>query len=58
MHASFVATGSAVLDATASNPDLSAGTVFFQYGTTTGYGNSTAVQPINSVTAALTVSAR
>ncbi len=57
-QASSVATGSTVLNATVSNPDLSPGTALFQYGTTTDYGNSTAAQPINPVTATLIVSAR
>jgi hypothetical protein len=57
-QASSVATASAVLNGTASNPDLSPGTAFFQYGTTTAYGSSTAAQPVNSVTATLPVSAQ
>jgi hypothetical protein len=56
-RATSVATTSAVLNATASNPDLSPGTVFFQFGTTPAYGSSTAVRPIGSATAALAVSA-
>jgi hypothetical protein len=56
-RASSVTTASGVLNATASNPDLTPGTVFFQFGTTTAYGSKTATQPISSATAALAVSA-
>jgi hypothetical protein len=44
--ASAIGTTSATLDGSATNPDLVAGTVFFQYGPTTSYGLSTAAQPV------------
>jgi hypothetical protein len=44
--ASAISTTSATLGGSATNPDLVAGTVFFQYGPTTSYGLSTAGQPV------------
>ena len=47
-QASSVATSSAVLNGDVSNPDVAPGTAFFQYGTTTDYGSSTAAQPVGA----------
>ena len=57
-QASSLATSSAVLSGVVSNPDLTPGTAFFQYGTTTNYGSSTPSQPVSSTTARLQVSTR
>ena len=46
--AGSVATGSAVLNGIASNPDLAPGSAFFQYGTTTDYGSTTPAQPVSA----------
>ncbi len=39
---------SATLQGSATNPDVVAGTVSFQWGTSTGYGSQTAVQPLQA----------
>ena len=49
-RASAIATSSAVLNGTASNPDLVKGSAFFQYGNTTAYGSTTPAQRIGAVT--------
>jgi|GEM_PF-1494569 len=50
--ASAVTTTSATLGANATNPDVLAGTVAFEYGPTTAYGRSTATQPVPAGTSA------
>jgi hypothetical protein len=50
--ASAIATGSAVLAGTATNPDLRAGTVTFEWGTGTAYGSKSPAQPIAAATRA------
>jgi hypothetical protein len=44
--ASAIGVKGATLNASASNPDLLGGSVFFQYGTTTSYGSQTTPQPL------------
>lgn len=44
--ASNAGTRSATLSATASNPDVQNGTVWFEYGTSTGYGTTTTTQTL------------
>jgi hypothetical protein len=48
--ASGVGVGGATLAGVATNPDLTGGTVSFQYGTTTAYGSQTAAQAIGATT--------
>ena len=48
--ASSITTGTAVLNGSASNPDLSPATARFQFGPTTAYGSNTAPQPVSQVT--------
>ncbi len=40
----------ATISGVATNPDLAGGTVFFEYGTSPGYGSRTAPQPIGATT--------
>ncbi len=56
-QASSIATMSAVVSATASNPDLAGASAVFQYGTTTAYGTSTPAQTLSPTTAAAQLSA-
>ena len=49
--ASGISTSAATLTGTARNPDLAAGAVSFQYGTSTAYGTTTAAQPIGATSA-------
>lgn len=48
---SAIGTTSATLNASVSNPDVFAGTVSFQYGTSTAYGSTTASQTAPATTA-------
>ena len=56
-QASAIATTSAVVSGTASNPDLAGASAVFQYGTTTAYGMSTPAQALSPTTAAAQLSA-
>jgi hypothetical protein len=50
LAASTVTSISAQLDSTVTNPDIAAGTVFFQYGTTTAYGSQSSPQALGADT--------
>jgi len=55
--ASAVAATTATLNGNAFNPSLVAGTVLFQYGTTTAYGKSTSSRPVTATSRKAPVSA-
>ncbi|HVV89728.1 MAG TPA: choice-of-anchor Q domain-containing protein, partial [Solirubrobacterales bacterium] len=48
--ATDVGTADATLSGAATNPDLTPGSVSFQYGTSTAYGSTTPAQPIGATT--------
>ena len=49
-QATGTASSSATLNGTFTNPDIASGSVFYQYGPTTGYGSETPAQPIGADT--------
>jgi len=55
--ASSITTGTAVLNGSASNPDLLPATAHLQFGTTTTYGLNTTAQPISPLTVGAPVTA-
>jgi hypothetical protein len=55
--ASAVVATMATLNGSAFNPDLAAGAVHFQYGTTTAYGKTTSSRPVTATSRNATVSA-
>lgn len=49
-QATAIASSSATLNGTFTNPDIASGGVFYQYGPTIGYGSQTPAQPIGADT--------